>query len=64
MSATTDVIIAQTKMMELDLVITIQKMRIRELNARSEMLRARSKFEQFKLEEMIQKFKGLEDGKA
>ena len=53
---------AQTKLMELDLVITIQKMRIKELDARASTLKARSQMERFKLNQIIETFKGLEDG--
>ncbi|RLA62742.1 MAG: hypothetical protein DRQ78_07625 [Epsilonproteobacteria bacterium] len=60
---TTNVIIEQTKLMQLDLIITIQKMKIKELDARAETLRARSQMERFRLNQMTNEFKGLEDGK-
>ncbi len=56
---TTDVIIAQTRLMSLDLTITVQKMRIKELDARAKTLNARSQMERFKLNQMIEDFKGL-----
>ncbi len=58
---TTDVIIAQTRLMSLDLTITIQKMKVKELDARADTLRARSQMERFKLNQMKETFKGLED---
>ena len=58
---TADVIIEQTKMMTLDLTITVQKMRIKELDARRDMLGARSQLERYKLSKMIEEFKGLDD---
>ena len=64
MSETIEVIVAQTRLMELDLVITIQKMRIKELDARASTLKARSQMERFKLNQMIETFKGLEDEKS
>ncbi len=59
---TTQVIIEQTRLMQLDLTITIQKMKIKELDARADTLRARSQMERFRLNQMINEFKGLEDG--
>ena len=58
---TTEVIIAQTKLMQLDLTITTQRMKVKELKARSDTLIARATMEDFKLEQMIKKFKGLEN---
>ena len=58
-----EVIVAQTRLMEMDLMITVQKMRIKELDARASTLRARSQMERHKLNQMIQTFKGLENEK-
>ena len=60
----TSVIVEQTKLMQLDLILTIQKMKIKELDARASTLRARSQMERFKLNQMIEEFKGLDDGKS
>jgi len=57
-----EVIVAQTSLMEMDLVITIQKMKIKELDARAGTLKARSQMERYKLNQMIEQFKGLENG--
>ena len=50
--------------MQLDLTITIQKMKIKELDARARTLDARSQMERFKLNQMIEDSKGLEDGRT
>jgi len=39
----------------------LQRTKIKELDARSDTLKARSQMERFKLNQMIEKFKGLED---
>ncbi len=61
MSEVTQVIVAQTKMMELDLTIIVQKMKIKELDARAHTLNARSQMEQFRLNRMIEIRKTLKD---
>ena len=47
--------------MQLDLVVMIQKMKIKELDARAETLRARSQMERFRLNQMQKEFRGLEE---
>ncbi len=60
---TAQVIIEQTRLMHLDLEVTLQRMKIKELDARARTLNARSQVERFKLNQMIENFKGLENGK-
>ncbi len=59
---TTQVIIEQTRLMQLDLTITIQQMKIKELDARASTLKARSQMERFKLNQMMENKKGFESG--
>jgi FtsZ-binding cell division protein ZapB len=59
---TTEVILAQTRLMEMDLVITIQQMKIKELDARANTLKARSQMERHKLNQMSEQRKGLKNG--
>ena len=43
----------------MDLTITIQKMKIQELDARAETLKARSQMERFKLNQMNNEYKDI-----
>jgi hypothetical protein len=57
-----NVIIAQTRLMELDLMITIQRMKVNELDARAKTLNARSQMERYRLGQMREQFKEMEKG--
>ena len=49
--------------MQLDLLITLQRMKVKELNAREKTLNARGQVERFKLNQMIEEFRGIDNGK-
>ncbi len=53
---TAKVIEQQIKVMELDLLIVVQKLKVKELRVRAEVLLARAELEEYKI-------KGLENGK-
>jgi len=59
MNETTQVIIEQTKLMQLDLLLVLQRMKIKELDARASVLNARSQVERFKLNQMESERKNI-----
>jgi len=61
MSQTTEVIIAQTRLMELDLTLVLQQMKVNELKAREDTLKARGQVERFKLAQMKEIHKTLKE---
>ena len=50
--------------MQMDLTIVIQKMKIKELDARASTLRARSDMENFKLTRMEKDLEGIKNEKS